>query len=194
GRYGADKAPGSAGSTAFFGMPAPHISNQVDYDGRNNDGTPTAALPFADSGMGTGFSAFPAFPPGYGNGSPAELTNHPASFNFFQPSGDDRLFPISNMDALLRHGDTGASSLPSDLLKLSPNNFVDPHPDDPPIKQLVQRIRGMVTTHSFDVDRPGVMPWLWRSGPGGLQAPTTILMADVRFTGAPGSPQSLVAQ
>src|SRR5207248_9183658 len=39
-------------------------------------------------------------------------------------------------------------ALTSDLFRLCPTNFLDPH------------IRGLVTTHGFDVDRPGVIPWL----------------------------------
>src|SRR5205823_3886303 len=73
--------------------------------------------------------------------------------NVFRPAGDDRVFMASHLEALLRCGDTGSPALTSDLFRLCPANFSAAH------------ARGLVTTHSFDIDRPGISPWLFdRSG------------------------------
>jgi hypothetical protein len=157
GRYGADGKP-NAGNASNMPPAGPwaHFYNQYDYDGCNELGNfyPTApvtlAAPFS-------FSSFPTFPAGYSNGSPYNLspgppwerTDHPSDFSFFQPQGDDHVFVVSNMEALLRYGDTGSPALTSDLFRLCPVSFAD------------GRIRNLVTTHSFDLDRPGVAPWIW---------------------------------
>src|SRR5262249_19205249 len=80
----------------------------------------------------------------------AERTNHPLLYNVFRPAGDDRVFSVSNLEALLRHGDTGSQALACELRLLCPKNFADP------------RVRRLVTTHSFDRDQPGGMPWVYR--------------------------------
>src|SRR5262249_16819942 len=138
-RYGADQQPGSAGTAAQAGM-SPHFYSAVDYDGCNeqNGYVPTAQLQLPGAGGGGPFSCFPTFPQGYGNRSPAEGTNHPSLYNTLKPAGDDRVFAVSNLEALLRAGDTGSASLTSELLRLCPTNFAN------------ARLRRLVTTRSFD--------------------------------------------
>jgi hypothetical protein len=92
---------------------------------------------------------FPAFGAGHGNGSAAERTDHPLLYNVFRPGPDHRRFAASNLEALLRAGDTGSEALTSDLLLLCPRAFAD------------SRYRRLVTTLSFDRDQPGVTPWVY---------------------------------
>jgi hypothetical protein len=149
GRYGPDRKPGKAGTAAASSM-QPHFYAQVDFDGcdETNNYQPSSPIQLPTA-PGPPFSSFPSFSAGYGNCSPAELIEHPLLFNFFRPVGDDRVFATSNMEAPLRYGDTGSPALTSDLFRLGPRNFSDP------------RIRNLVTTHSFDLDRPGIPPWVW---------------------------------
>lgn len=146
GRYGADQKPSRAGSMAPFGKLPPFYS-RVDFDGCNEGagGVPTAPVAFPGFGA-SAFSCFPSYPAGYGNASVPERTDHPSLYNVFQPSQDDRSFALSNLEALLRYGDKGSPALSSELFRLCPQNFSDP------------RLRRLVTTHSFDVDKPGVLP------------------------------------
>ncbi len=150
GRYGGDQQPATSGSVAQAGM-VPHFYGQADYDGCNeqNGYVPTGQLQLPGAGAGVPYSCFPSFPQGYGNGSTLEGTNHPSLYNALRPAGDDRVFATSNMEALLRYGDTGSQSMTSELLRLCPTNFAD------------TRTRRLVTTRSFDIDKPGVTPWVW---------------------------------
>src|SRR5262249_42428945 len=63
-----------------------------------------------------------------------------------------------------RYGDNGSPSQPSEIFQVCPRSFGDP--------ATGPKTRRLVTTHSFDVDQPGVTPWLW-SPPGvpALQMP-----------------------
>lgn len=79
---------------------------------------------------------------------PGRPTNSPSFFNpFWGPFGNNRLFGPWDMEALLRHGDTGTDALNSDLRRLMPNVFSDPQ----------ARLR--VTTISNDPNRIGAAPW-----------------------------------
>jgi hypothetical protein len=157
GRYGQDLQPSASGTSAQQGT-TPHFYGQVDFDGCNEqNGYSTSgpiSLPPANS-----FTSFPFYtslppgltPQGWGNGTGGapgtERWNHPLLYNYFQPAGDDRVFGISNMEALLRYGDTNSPFLTSDLFRLCPNNFQN------------ARMRNLVTTISYDVDQPGLSPW-----------------------------------
>lgn len=61
----------------------------------------------------------------------------------------DSRFGVSNLEALLRYGDRGSPALGSDLFKLCPTSFSN------------ARTRRLVTTHSFDITRPGLPPLIW---------------------------------
>jgi hypothetical protein len=172
GRYGPDQQPGTAGSLATTGV-AGHFYSPADFDEVNEQGgyAATQALnPIGFSGPGMN-SPFPAFPQGYGNSSAAELTNHPSIYSLFPPLvGDDRSFPLSNLEGLLRYGDTGSSNLlSSDLLRMCSKNFTDT--TDPTGPNAAARRRRLVTLRSFDIDRPGVVPWIWPSVAGTPPAP-----------------------
>jgi hypothetical protein len=147
GRYGADGQPGTAGSnTAPALSTTGHFYGPFDYDGANeaanNGASGQLTLPAATS-------AFPTYGAGYGSGSAAELQAHPLVYNFFSPAGDDRTFRWWDLEALLRYGDTGSPALTSELFQLCPVNFAN------------ASTRRMVTTHSFDLDQPGLTPWIW---------------------------------
>jgi hypothetical protein len=163
GRYGPDGKPGPAGAQAAFG-PRPHAYAQVDFDASNEGtgGLATEGLRLPGSGA-PALSCFPVFPPGYGNGSGGrpgtEGWEHPVLSDPFRRTGDDRAFAAHNLEALLRHGDTGSPGLASDLVSLCPVNFRDP------------RARRLVTTHSWDLDRPGAPPWLFDRDASGYQSP-----------------------
>ncbi|MCI0461853.1 MAG: hypothetical protein L0Z62_33295 [Gemmataceae bacterium] len=159
GRYGGRPWEGQVGTpgTPHESMPsglAPHFYSQVDFDGCNEQARqPSGRLLLPGLGAPP-LSSFPSFLTptgdyaGYGNRSPAERRDHARLYDVFQPRGDDRRFALSNMEALLRYGDTGSSALTSELFRLCPANFADP------------RIRRLVTTHSVDLDRPGAPPWV----------------------------------
>jgi hypothetical protein len=109
------------------------------------------------------FTCFPTYPDDYqGNsqqGIMAETTNHPLLYDYFQQTYDDRRrFLSSNIEALLRYDDTGSLALTSELFRLCPMNFGS--------DASSSRRRNLVTTHSFDLDRPGVMPWAYPVAPG----------------------------
>src|SRR5262249_30289230 len=84
-----------------------------------------------------------------GSGWPATRISNPWLYNVFLPADGDRVFALSNLEALLRYGDTGSSPLASELFRLCPANCAD------------VRIRRLVTTRSADFDQPGVSPWLY---------------------------------
>jgi hypothetical protein len=155
GRYGGAPWAGKIGTPGLPGGRAPainrpHFYAQVDYDACQERAgfVPSAGLrlPGLDAPP---FRCFPDFPAGYGNGSLAERTEHPLLYNVFRPAGDDYRFGVWDLEALLRHGDTGSEAMMSELARLCPRSFADP------------RIRRLVTTHSFDRDRPGVTPWVY---------------------------------
>lgn len=101
---------------------------------------------------------------GNGGGHWTELYSHPRNYNLFSPTQNswsnagqvaqrDRTFNLCNLEALLRYGDRGSPALSSDLFALCPQSFAN------------ASTRRQVTTHSFDLLRPGVTPWAW-SGQG----------------------------
>jgi hypothetical protein len=157
GKYGANPAtavPGVPGASVPPGRPQ-HFYSQIDFDGYNERANaPSGALLLPGFGAAA-TSCFPSYLTatggyaGYGNRSAAERKNHPSLYDSLQPMGQNRAFPISNMEALLRYGDTNSPALTSDLFRLCPANLSDP------------RLRGLLTTHSFDLGRPGVAPWIF---------------------------------
>src|SRR5207249_6041091 len=131
GRYGSpDQQPSISGTGVVGGTPS-HVYGQVDFDGcwEPNEPNPFNGGTFGPSdpiALPTGSTS--SFPPtnqkGWGNGSLDEHTNHPLLYNYFQPEPTtDRVFSISNMEALLRYGDTNSHTMSSDLFRLCPVNF-----------------------------------------------------------------------
>src|SRR5262249_28160151 len=114
-------------------------------------GPPLRAFPF--------YPTLPRLASGYDNTSPEELRNHPSLADHFFTSGDDRVFAASNLEALLRYGDTGSAALTSELFRLCPTLFMD------------AKVRGLGRTQSFEVDIPALPPWLYDWRTSGSQIP-----------------------
>jgi hypothetical protein len=146
----------------------------LDYDGHSS-ADPADAMLLPGLGANANFSAFPLFPSArWGNGNGTELTNHPALYNYFllgstaqnvnyvppyqyPPGGLDRIFGPSELQSLLAKWNAATDPVPStDLATLLPNNFYDVNNPT-----LAQKRRWLVTTHSMDIDRPGVTPFVW---------------------------------
>jgi hypothetical protein len=160
GRYGAGRVP--AGPAPVFSTRG-HAYAPTDFDCVVNFPAPGRALgsptlpyllPQAPAFSTTTnvlqappYQCFPFFDPnGYDNGLiPA---NHPFLYNAVRPDLRNRSFPPSETAALLRSGGTGADALLGDLSRLLPKNLADP------------RTRQLVTTLSWDLDRPGATPMI----------------------------------
>jgi hypothetical protein len=179
GRYGKDGQPNDSGGISPAGR-SPHYYSQVDFDGFGTDGG--LQLP-GFGAQGNFLTAFPFFPTRYANGDVTERTNHPLRYNVlrdylaFNPTNDDRVFTAADLAALLRSQNTGSEALTSDLLKLSPTNFAT--------APNAERIRRMVTTHSFDRNAPGVTPYIYVADP---QNPPAYGAPATNATGAPQGP------
>jgi hypothetical protein len=159
--------PGPPGS--FWGDLSQRIPAQYKINGGFNVGS--GCWDSWSGGLGTllpGFngtpntSAVPYFD--HGNGNDGDIfvgsfhSNHPTLYSYFMPelnyylpSAKDRTFKPYNMEALLRYGDSGSPALSSDLFMLCPQSFTS------------AKARRLITTHAFDVDRAGAMPWLWNA-------------------------------
>jgi hypothetical protein len=184
GRYGLDQQPAAAGTKLFppFGPPSPvaqpirypHLYSMVDWTGNSTTALTATGQVTRQGGSITQCSCFPGFPAGSGANFPgfgqattnAELVNHPALFNPYlpgfnpdfnsqtQPSPycDDRYFSTSNEQTLLTGAAVAAQPtgqpLPTGLMQLLPVNL-----NSSPRQNLV-------TTLSFDYDRPGITPYL----------------------------------
>jgi hypothetical protein len=86
---------------------------------------------------------------------------HPGHFQPYRPRGDDRLFQAHELEALLRHGDTGTDALHSELRQLVDRNLalaVDPNTMTP---GPAVKARRLLTTHSNDIVRVGAGPWYY---------------------------------
>jgi hypothetical protein len=163
GRYGTtsasltDPQPSFPPHDTAAGAYAQHYYGQTDFNGINEWGgayTPTGSI-----GYTNGQKYGPAYPDGYGGGF-QELVHHPSLYDIFNPrynyndssfSNDDMAFDITDMKKLLFGAYTGTDAQSSSIAQLCPDNFNDTH----------KATRNQVTTHSFDLDRPGVMPLIW---------------------------------
>ena len=184
GRYGFDQQPATSGNQAPSWSNYPRFYRPANFDGAATqaNGTyiigtppiipvspilPLSGVPSPSSptlGKNSNFSPFPVYdttttpttPGTYGNGNAAELTNHPLLYNPFIPTyGDDRVFALSNQEALLRYSGTGSSTLTSEVFRMCPQSF-NPN-NNATLSAALQR---MVTLRSFDVTRPGATPWV----------------------------------
>jgi hypothetical protein len=107
------------------------------------------------------FSPFPYFSFDFQGGDAYwECTNHPLGYNFFNPrkssygtTARGRNFEDWNMEALLRYGDTGSPALPSRLFRCCPKSLADP------------RVRRLLTTVAFDIDRPALTEQMLQQPP-----------------------------
>jgi hypothetical protein len=155
-----------------------HLYAQLDFDSCNDGpgGSPTGQI-VIPSATNPSFTGIPTFPAGYYSGCsngtnapPLERQNHPALFDFFHPGltwtgqkTDDKVFDISNMKSLLVSGYSGTDYKNTDLGQLLPQNLGDttPIPGNPSGVTYGQKMRQVITTHSFDVDQPGPTPFVW---------------------------------
>jgi hypothetical protein len=166
GRYGFNRAnfnrfPAGAAVPAFSRV---HPYAPIDYNGvidpgKPGAGNPTPALSLPGGANTKHFQVFPYFSPdGYNNGAPFETTttgtaagtpNHPSIYNAARPVPENRSLLPQGMVALLRPNSTGSEALSSELLRLCPTNFAN------------TKARNLVTTTSWDIDRPAVLPYVW---------------------------------
>jgi hypothetical protein len=166
GRYGWEPWPHSDQPGNVADGPVARFYAPIDFDGSRERATgnpsvvgrPSAKLRLPGARRTLPWQCFPSLPAraGYGNASAAERTNHPLLYNPFRLKMPDRAFPLSDLEALYRQGDTGGPALASSLLRLCPRNLLDPAD---PLESA--RRRRMVTLASFDPDRPGISPWFW---------------------------------
>jgi hypothetical protein len=195
----------AAGNVISWVKP-PHYYSPVDFDGCknyvNSAGTitpgQTSNVIVQPPTTAAGNVSFPvafssaAGQGGHDNYSTNERTDHPSLYNVFNPYNDpagssyststsqyNRRFKPSHLERLLRFGDAGYSTLPSDLERLTVENFNFynfytgawdgiPFTGLPPAPQTnsVQR-RWMVTTNSADRIAPGLTPYIWSTGSSG---------------------------
>jgi hypothetical protein len=141
--------PPNGMNAIYIPPPTPRFFSQVDYDGYNeNGGGPTVRMNLPGQG-------FPKFGAGYGNYSMKEMMNHPSVYNVYEPQADDKTLGCNsnlegtNMEAVLRYGDTGAPAMSSNLFQILPRNLTSP------------RIRRLITTISMDIDQPVMSAWVW---------------------------------
>jgi hypothetical protein len=147
--------------------PAPHPYAPIDFDGTDEtNGNPTGRMQLpASPTAANDLFAFPRWLNGYGNGSFQELRSHPLLYDPFKPPtssalNDDRSFEPHNLAALFKVRDTNSDALQNcDLLRLCPLNLNDM--SSPAARLASERRRRMLTTASFDLDQPGITPYIW---------------------------------
>jgi hypothetical protein len=190
GRYGPNKVPGSPGKQGtypqgrFYSMVDYNSSRDVTaagggplpfgnipgptgalrlpgQPGSRSGPPPSSCFPYYNSGP-RGKPASTQQPPGtvnwdqsdrgWGNGVSDNLQDHASRYDVWAPGGDDgtiQYYRATDMEGLLRYSDTGSPALTSNLFRLCPNNFAN------------VRTRNLVTTFSFDWNRPGATPYIW---------------------------------
>jgi len=173
-------------------LPEQYAIRGPSYSPTNGDANfPSMGVNLPGAGGTPVHSPFPYYTGNFDGWSQGNAgRNHPLLYNFFMPKHSyyNQLsrglhFQVSNMEALLRYGDAGSPCLTSQLFVLCPKSFSDP--------ATGAKTRRLVTTHTFDVDQPGVTPWLWQA-PGA--APLTLAPGALTPSGpplpfpAPGTP------
>ncbi len=169
GKYGIAQKPPPAGSPYYM---TPHLYAPIDYNAGIDpvlsggvwtvpSGSPgPTPLPGNDAATPP-YRTTPAFPAYYANANAAELFLHPGGFNPFRaPSGpggtSNRIFSVADVHAMLRNMDSGGEAITSGYVQLLPNNF---NPSDPTNQS--KRRRNMTTPISFDLGRPGILPYIF---------------------------------
>jgi hypothetical protein len=185
GRYGPGGIPVATqvAAPASNLLPAlPTVGHQyAPFDLKGTAGGPVT-MPSANPNAAGFLSCFPSYPTGYNNGSQTDRQSHALLYNPFAPLAPwldttqkppaampyyNRRFRTSNMERLLRWGDTGFEALTADLERLLPSNLNDPND---PVSCWVRR--AYLTTDSGDRNVPGVAPYVWdpTQAPYGLSA------------------------
>jgi hypothetical protein len=176
GRYGTVLVPGDP--LTGGGIPprgwAPADYNGLDESLGTNVGSNSGYL-LPGIGTNSPYATFPLFPGiRYGTGTfppgnpwPTEDLTHPRYYNPMRSTpfplssasvtgADGRILPTHAMHQLLRYGGSGSDYVTSDLLRLLPNNL-----NGPGLDGKAPTRRNLVTTLSFDLDRPGATPYIW---------------------------------
>lgn len=149
GRWGLTGQPGN-GSFAPGLNSVSHFYGQLTYSARDAAEVPIQAA----MGVNFGGTHSPSYPLTFRNAISADMNRHPSLHQLPAYMGDDRYFAPSNTEALLRHGDVGTYGLISDLRRMLPISFREP-------SAVTNRsARYMVTTHSFDLVRAGLSPYI----------------------------------
>ena len=174
GKYGPSQLPlGSAfpGGTILRRYAPVDLNGIVDPTAPGHR-TPTTRFSFPGQGTAPSTVVFPGYDPNaYGNAVPVETTttggaggtpNHPSSYNPIRPdnvsaTAYNRAFSANDLAGILRRYNVGGDSVPSDVVNLLPNNLQGSGLTDPAARYR----RGLLTTHSFDFDRPGGSPAIW---------------------------------
>lgn len=154
-RYGPGAKPLYPTSPAQWPSSDGPQSSRIDFDGKTggpltlpDPNNPKYAMPPL-------FYIWPDYPNGTYGGAPAwytaatELGFHPLGYNLFLPTpGNNPLPPASNMEAILRHMGTGAPAATSGFFKTMPLTFAN------------ARNRGLLTSHSWNLDRIAAGPYI----------------------------------
>lgn len=125
----------------------------------------------------------PGFPGGFENGSVSPMSaalglherqRHGATYPLLSSNPAlaqelDRIFGHSDLEALLRHGDTNADAIPSDLKRLAPQAFGASLNPDQAFRAAMRR--NYVTTHSADLNTPSKFPFLPLPGTSQVRYP-----------------------
>lgn len=201
GRFNPDGTPTTSFPPTNIAAPGtpPHCYAPVDYDGCQlfSPGVRTPSDPLAAFFIQPTLSMLdntwtlpscPLRPAGYQDGNNVERQDHPLLYNFFNPQRNgnrsDLAFPISNMEALLRYGETNSAGLTSSLYRLTGKDFGEiPAPN----QIEAARRRGMVTTHSFGLGRVGVSPWFWNAPDGPDPTSSTLTMDKIVLPNTPNN-------
>jgi hypothetical protein len=173
---------GNAPSNLAGGSNTPHFYANVDADGGTNAQTsnPIVTSPanpvllpgatgfptLTPSTQGPQFLAFPWFPANtYLSGwmfNSLEQKNHPALFGAFAPITPNSVFPIAEMESIMRYGQ--ANTPTSRILQLLPLTLVN-DPADASSNVNTANRRRLVTLLSPEVDKAGLTPWLSSNNP-----------------------------
>jgi hypothetical protein len=185
GRYGTQGFPGSRFLPAADAGNTPHFYGQVDFDAddENNGFGPSSPITLPPAGAFTSFPMYnnPMGAGGYGNGflppafvppvpapppfPPYERAFHPLIYNYFQPdlaNSTNQVFGISNMEALLRYGDTNSAGMTSGLLSLCPTNLQGTSTLPSAVPNYSAYIRNLVTTPVLTWTSPVCRPGRFR--------------------------------
>lgn len=171
-RYGNGGVP--LNSTGIPGGTLIRNTYPIDFNGKVD---PPAAASRTGSYLFPGdpgtaqYGLYPFYPAnGYGNANPKETTttgvlggpaNHPALYNPLRPNVGNRAFTPFDLRSLLRRDESSTVKETSPLLDLLPGNLKGNLPAEIAAARLR---RAMVTTHSWDLDRPGSPAAIWDRG------------------------------
>jgi hypothetical protein len=173
GRYGFSGTP-QQGVFSIGGTPV-RIYFPMDYNAIHDSGQkgfPALSSQWQNPSTVAGanaqpFQNFPYFDPtSYGNAVPNETTapnpTPPAYYNPLRPVNGNNAFTYNDLASLLRTMNIGGENASSRVLDLVPNNLRGTMYSPFDLQAFTRR--GRVTTHSFDLDRAGVVPYIYDLG------------------------------